>query len=81
MTTNNVQSILFDRNNWTPENAKKWLKLHDYKTHFGKKQYHLTKNFIRFRQQEPKKDHHYRIIKLGDNIDAVMMYPGKSILQ
>lgn len=27
-----IQSLRFDKNKWTPEAAKKWLKDHEYKT-------------------------------------------------
>jgi hypothetical protein len=74
MSRNNIQSILFDKQYWTPQLAKEWLKLHNYKTHFGKKKYHETENMLRFRQSQPKKGSRYRIIKLGDHIEAVMMY-------
>lgn len=72
---NNVQSIIFDKNYWTVNNAKQWLKKHNYKIKFGNKKEHITKNFIRFRQKQPNPAYRYRMIELGDHIDAVMMYP------
>jgi hypothetical protein len=74
MSKDNIQSIMFDKNYWSPQLSKQWLKIHNYKTHFGKKQYHETENMIRFRQKAPIKGRKYRTVSLGDHIEAVMMY-------
>lgn len=46
-----VQSVIFDKKEWTPEKARSWLVAHDYKTDF--KPMHETKSKLRFRQFAP----------------------------
>ena len=75
-----VQSITFDRDMWTPKQARSWLSGHGYKT--PKTDY--TKNELRYRQGHPK---HYRkdlfkTIPFGDKentgIQAIVGCPKKS---
>jgi hypothetical protein len=43
-----IQSVIFDKDNWSLTDAKKWLKDHDFKTSVDEKE-----NTFRFRQKEP----------------------------
>ncbi len=53
-----IQSIIFDKKLWSISEAKKWLKDRKFKfTKVDKKQ-----NFIRFRQQSPKKFNRFRTL-------------------
>lgn len=45
-----IQSILFDKDKWTVDRAKEWLKDHGYK--YGKVD--TTDKYHRFRQLDPK---------------------------
>jgi len=70
-----IQSILFNKNIWSLDEALKWLVYHNYKTHFGNKQVDITDNYYRFRQEEPDKSKKYRIKKINDTgIEYVMEY-------
>ena len=63
-----VQSIIFDKNKYTVEKAKKWLKSHGYK--YGdvdEKQHH-----IRFRQVEPGKFKYFRTKEIADGIKLIL---------
>lgn len=54
-----TQSVLMDRDNFTLTSAKNWIKKHDFKVTFYKKQPEKTENYFRFRQMAPtrfKKD-------------------------
>ena len=44
-----IQSILFNKNDYSILEAVKWLKLHKFKVH----RLDITKHFLRFRQYEP----------------------------
>jgi hypothetical protein len=59
-----IQSILFNKNNWTVGNARSWLKSHGYKSS-GK--VHITNNYFRFRQFAPK-NYSYRTLDIGNGI-------------
>ena len=62
-----IQSILFDRPQWTMTKAKKWLKKHNYKTDVDKKPEHY-----RFRQIDPDEFSSYRTKHIGDNITLII---------
>lgn len=64
-----IQAIIFEKENFTVPQAKKWLKKHDYKEYI---KYDITPNFYRFRLIEPKKKGMYRMINFGDDIKAVL---------
>jgi hypothetical protein len=67
-----IQSILFDKRRWTVPAAIAWLDSHNH-LHY---KVDITKNKLRFRQYPPKRDEHYRIIKLGlSGIEFVLGYP------
>lgn len=57
-----VQAVLFDKEKWTLDEAKKWLKDHDFK--YG--DYRETDKYWRFRQKEPKDGAQYRVIDFGE---------------
>jgi hypothetical protein len=66
-----VQSILFDRDYFTLQQAKRWLKRYCYK--YGK--VHTTKRFYRFRQFEPNYNKYHRTIKFKEGIKAIIEFP------
>ena len=64
-----VQSLLFDRNaGWTASKAKAWAKSHGYK--HGK--VHVTDQYVRIRQFDPKGLRVKRTITFGHGIRAVV---------
>jgi len=72
-----VQSIIFSTNKWDIETASKWLLTNGFEV---KKIDQKTKNFIRFRQINPKplenKGYHFVNKKLGESgIELVLAYP------
>lgn len=48
--TTEVQTVIFDKNNWTTTSAKAWLQKHNM--HFGKVD--ITENSLRYRQKNPE---------------------------
>src|SRR5271167_1406520 len=64
-----IQSLLFDRDaGWTTDKAKQWAKSHGYK--HGK--VHVTDQYVRIRQFDPKGLKVKRTITLGRGIRAVV---------
>jgi|GEM_PF-2561954 len=64
-----VQSLLFSRaDGWTPSKAREWAKSHGYK--YGK--VHVTDQYVRLRQFDPKGLKVKRTITLGRGIRAVV---------
>ena len=64
-----LQAILFKKNKFTTNQAKTWLKKHNYKQI---KPVDVTKNYRRFRLTVPKKNKMYRIISFNEHIKAVI---------
>jgi hypothetical protein len=62
-----IQSLLFDKQ-WTVDEAKDWASSHGY--HHGK--VHVTDNYIRLRQFEPKAGRAKRTITFGQGIKAIV---------
>ena len=71
-----IQSILFNKDQWTRRQANKWLKEHNYIVKYpGKSGAHETKNQLRYRQLIPIKGANYSIKTLPDEgIEYVLMY-------
>jgi len=63
-----VQSIVFQKAEWTIKNAKKWLKEHNYKVSKVDK----TPSTLRFRQEDPKLYSEFRVKNLPNNIMLVL---------
>jgi hypothetical protein len=63
-----VQTLLFDRGQWTAGRAKQWASRHGYK--HGKVD--ETGQYIRLRQRDPSEFKVLRTITLGDGIRAVV---------
>jgi hypothetical protein len=59
-----IQAVLFNKDKWSTNSAKLWLKKHGYKPI---KRAHMTENFYRYRLHEPVKGEEYRTIKLGQS--------------
>jgi hypothetical protein len=69
----NIQTLLFEKDKWTPSKARAWLKKHSHKPI---KRVHTTEEHHRYRLQNPDKEmYRYRTKKLGDGIKAVFQYP------
>ena len=64
-----IQAIIFEKENFSADDARKWLQKHNYNPI---KRVDKTKNFLRYRLTEPKKDAMYRMIDFGDDIKAVL---------
>lgn len=67
-----VQTILFSKEKWTVESAKKWLS----ENGFISPKVDITKNKLRFRQKEPEGGR-YATKKLSDGIELVFEYPNE----
>jgi len=65
-----IQSILFDKEKWTLEKAKKWLKEHNYRNDKTDE----TDEYYRFRQRDPNDfvEDSFRTIDWGKGIKAIM---------
>lgn len=72
-----VQAVIFNKNKWTSEKARKWLDKHDFKPikHVDK-----TLNYLRYRITDPKMYKSFSTISLTKNrrdkgIKLVIGYP------
>lgn len=67
-----VQSVLFDRKQWTPAAAERWLASHDFKHN----KIDVKEKHLRFRQFNPHSDSYYRIKHLppSSGIEFVMEF-------
>ena len=68
-----VQSILFDRHSWTPALSSRWLIDHGFKA----TKIDITENKYRFRQKPPIKGYNYRIKRLPNGIEFIIMFRKK----
>lgn len=64
-----LQTLIFDKNNWTLRRSKEWLRKHNFKTEVDEKE-----NTYRFRQLNPIKGKKFRTIQLTDNVQGVVMF-------
>jgi hypothetical protein len=63
-----IQSILFPRASWKQNDARAWLREHDYKS----RKVDVTKSYFRFRQEDPA---HFEVLRtriLGEGIKAIV---------
>ena len=65
-----LQSIIFSRNIWTEDSARRWLFSHNH-TWDSKVDY--TLHFMRFRQEKPKSGAYYYTIKLKMGVELIYM--------
>lgn len=63
-----VQSIVFQKTEWTISKAKKWLKSHNYKVSKVDK----TDNTLRFRQENPDNYSEFRVKNLPNGVMLVL---------
>jgi len=63
-----TQSVIIPRDKFSLAEAKAWIDRHNYK----KPKVDTTKNFYRFRQEEPGLFHNYRNKKLPDGVELVL---------
>ena len=73
MPSSSVQSVIFDCNIFSYNEAKHWIKEHGYVQSYKGKQGHREGNFYRFRQYDPVKGARY-ITKSLKN------YPGVKLI-
>ena len=69
MRSTKIQSIIFEKKEFTTTQAREWLKKHSYKPI---KRVDITENYLRYRITPPKKNKIYRLIEFGDDIKAVL---------
>ena len=73
--SHNIQSILFDKNYYTVQEAKRWIQHHNFKI---AKEPDITPHLIRIRQHDPNESkYHYVIKKIPNHIEFVLEYPKK----
>jgi hypothetical protein len=63
-----LESILFNKNQYTGAQARKWLLANNYKSI---KTVKTSKNNIRYRINEPKQGYKYRLQNMGNGITFV----------
>ena len=70
-----IQAILFDKTIWTPQEASKFLKIHNYKLLKDNKMRETAK-YYRYRITQPDyKKYLYRILSIGDkNLGVKFIY-------
>lgn len=66
-----LQAILFSKQSFTPDEARKWLHQHN---HHPIKRVHETTNYYRYRLRQPNKNKNHRMLHLAKNILAVNEY-------
>ena len=64
-----LHAVLFPKNKYTIEDAKQWLRIHNYKYIHNKD----TTNIHRFRIREQIKNYSFYTIKFKNGIDFVYM--------
>ncbi len=69
-----IQSILIPKNKFSLQRANSWITKHGFKLKFGTKPVHITTNYYRYRQASPSKSKTYRIKRLPDNVEIVVMF-------
>lgn len=67
-----IQAIIFDKKYWTKKEAKEWLAKNNFKPI---KKVHTTKNFHRYRINEPNQYRKFRLKKLDNKVDLVLGFP------
>ena len=77
MTKNNplkTQSVLLDKDYFTKNQAKAWIRKHDFKLTFYGKEVEETENFYRFRQMAPGrfKKNRYVAKEIADGVKLVL---------
>jgi len=74
MVNSEVQSILFDRRLFTPQQATDWLLSH----HFRVYKLDITKKYLRFRQFPPNRNlYRYRTKQIANGIKFIFAFPKK----
>ena len=68
-----IQSILIPKAHYSLAEAKKWLMKQGLKTHFGPKEVHITDEYYRFRQEEPRRDRKYKTLHFPSTPDIKMI--------
>lgn len=63
-----IQSLIFDKEKFSPEEARSWIKSHDGFGDYGMEE---TENSYRFRQYDPEHFARFRTSPLADGIQAV----------
>lgn len=63
--TENIQSVIFNKDKWNTNQAEGWLNKHGYKISFYGKKVDTTTNYYRYRQIAPHKFKNY-FIKMLD---------------
>jgi len=64
-----VQSIIFDKKQWTSQSAHRWLHAHHTKPI---KAAHETKHFLRYRLRNPEMFSRFITKKLPNGIDLII---------
>lgn len=79
MTKTKIQSIIFNKDDFTLEEAKKWIREKGYKESYEGKQPESRGNHWRFRQASPKLEpnHHYITQKISKGIDLIVEEPNQ----
>lgn len=66
-----IQAIIFDKNYWSLKQANSFIHLHDFKPI---KKMHETKNYYRFRLEEPNKRYRYRTKEVFPGVKFIFRF-------
>lgn len=69
MSEKEIQSVMFNKRLWSIINAKKWLKMHGFKSTKERD----TKEFHRFRQRKPS-GRRYRVKHTTVGIEFILQF-------
>jgi hypothetical protein len=72
---NHIQAVIFEKDKFTTGEALNWIKTHNYKPISARE----TRNFLRYRIQEPSEENKYRLFRVGDGIKFVLQYPKNEV--
>jgi hypothetical protein len=64
-----IQAVIFKKNNYTPTKARSWL---DKNKIPRKKKVHKTKNYLRYRVEDPKKYSKYATKSINKNVKLIL---------
>ena len=74
-----VQAIIFKRDLYDTDTARRWLRRHNY---YPIKRVHVTINYLRYRLKEPDENKYdYRLKTITNGIKFVIGYPHNQMIE
>ena len=69
MDSSTIQSVAFERELWTPSDAKEWLKNHNF---IPIKKVHPNRRFLRYRLAKPAQFRTFHVKVLPDGVRLIL---------